>query len=86
MRYTVFKFEQDADESSITYVDGLGFIAANNRIRYLRSLRRSSSFLCFLILLVFRLRPNTDPSVHLSRLLSRPRYPDQRLNRLDHHV
>lgn len=53
MRYTVFKFEQDADESSITYVDGLGFIAANNRIRYLRSLRRSSSFLCFLILLYF---------------------------------
>lgn len=53
MRYTVFKFEQDADESSITYVDGLGFIAANNRMRYLRSLRRSSSFLCFLILLYF---------------------------------
>ena len=53
MRYTVFKFEQDADESSVTYVDGLGFISANNRIRYLRSLRRSSSFLCFLILLYF---------------------------------
>jgi len=53
MRYTVFKYERDANETSVTYVDGLGFIAANNRLRYLRSLRRSSSFLCFLILLYF---------------------------------
>lgn len=53
MRYTVYQFERETDESSLTYVDGLGFISANNRLRYLRSLRRYSSFLCFLIFLYF---------------------------------
>ena len=53
MRYTVFKFEQEAMEGSLTYVDGLGFISANNRLRHLRSLKRCSAFFCFLILLFF---------------------------------
>lgn len=53
MRYTVFRYKRDSDDSSLTYIDGLGFISSNNRLFYLRSLRRSSSFLCFLILLYF---------------------------------
>lgn len=55
-RYTVYKFEQEAIEGSLTYMDGLGFISANNRLRYLRSLKRSSAFLCFLALLYFLCR------------------------------
>lgn len=56
MRYTVYKFEQEAMEGSLTYVDGLGFISANNRLRYLRSLKRTSAFLCFLAMLYFLCR------------------------------
>ena len=53
MRHTVNKAEKQAEDGSLTYIDGLGFISVNNRLRYLNSLRHASSFFCCMILVYF---------------------------------
>ena len=53
MRHTVNKAERQAEDGSLTYIDGLGFISVNNRLRYLNSLRHVSSFFCCMILIYF---------------------------------
>ncbi len=53
MRHTVNKAEKQAEDGSLTYIDGLGFISVNNRLRYLNSLRHASSFFCCMIFAYF---------------------------------